>query len=118
MIACAVGKNSFSGKNLQLLIDREEEEESATPLQKKLERVAEHIGLIGLFAAILTVLVLYAGFFIGDMWMEGVEWDSKYLMDLMEYIIIGITVIVVAIPEGLPLAVTLCLAFSVDKMRQ
>lgn len=34
----------------------------------------------------------------------------------IEYIIICITVIVVAIPEGLPLAVTLSLAFSVKKM--
>jgi len=34
----------------------------------------------------------------------------------VSYIIIGITVIVVAIPEGLPLAVTLSLAFSVKKM--
>jgi magnesium-transporting ATPase (P-type) len=70
--------------------------------------------MIGLFAAILTVLVLFAGFFIGDMWIDGLEWDSKYLLDLMEYLIIGITVIVVAVPEGLPLAVTLCLAFSVE----
>jgi Ca2+ transporting ATPase len=34
----------------------------------------------------------------------------------LNYFILGITVIVVAIPEGLPLAVTLSLAFSVKKM--
>lgn len=36
--------------------------------------------------------------------------------DIINYIIIAITVIVVAIPEGLPLAVTLTLAFSIKKM--
>jgi P-type Ca2+ transporter type 2B len=35
---------------------------------------------------------------------------------LLDYVIIGIVVIVVAVPEGLPLAVTLSLAFSVKKM--
>jgi P-type E1-E2 ATPase len=36
----------------------------------------------------------------------------------MGFLIIGITIVVVAVPEGLPLAVTLCLAFSVGKMRE
>ena len=36
----------------------------------------------------------------------------------MKFIIIAITVIVVAVPEGLPLAVTISLAFSVMKMKQ
>lgn len=45
------------------------------------------------------------------------EWDTGTdLLKLLDYLIIGITVVVVAIPEGLPLAVTLSLAFSVKKM--
>lgn len=35
---------------------------------------------------------------------------------MLEFFIIGITVVVVAIPEGLPLSVTLSLAYSVKKM--
>lgn len=38
------------------------------------------------------------------------------LIELLNYFILGIAVVVVAIPEGLPLAVTLSLAFSVKKM--
>jgi magnesium-transporting ATPase (P-type) len=38
------------------------------------------------------------------------------LAEILNYFILAITVIVVAIPEGLPLAVTLSLAFSVKKM--
>jgi magnesium-transporting ATPase (P-type) len=33
-------------------------------------------------------------------------------------LITAITVIVIAVPEGLPLAVTLCFAFSVMKMKK
>jgi hypothetical protein len=32
MLACAVGKKSFSGKNMALLIAKDEESEEATPL--------------------------------------------------------------------------------------
>jgi P-type E1-E2 ATPase len=39
------------------------------------------------------------------------------LSSLVNFIIIAITVIVVAVPEGLPLAVTIALAFSVSKMK-
>lgn len=41
---------------------------------------------------------------------------TKHLPELLEFFLIGITVVVVAIPEGLPLAVTLTLAYSVKKM--
>jgi P-type E1-E2 ATPase len=39
------------------------------------------------------------------------------LNNLVKYLIISITIIVVAVPEGLPLAVTISLAFSVMKMK-
>ena len=42
-----------------------EDEDNTTPLQQKLETVAEQIGLIGVFAAILTVLALYGRLFTG-----------------------------------------------------
>lgn len=40
------------------------------------------------------------------------------LSSLISYVIISITIIVVAVPEGLPLAVTIALAFSVMKMKE
>ena len=39
------------------------------------------------------------------------------LNSLISFLIIGITVVVVAVPEGLPLAVTISLAYSVMKMK-
>lgn len=45
------------------------------------------------------------------------EWDTgKDLLEILDFFILGIMVVVLAIPEGLPLAVTLSLAFSVKKM--
>ena len=65
----------------------------------------------------MIVLILLIRFFI----TEGLKDEADRFGDytggrIVSYIIIGITVIVVAIPEGLPLAVTLSLAFSVKKM--
>jgi len=42
----------------------------------------------------------------------------SFLETLIDDLVIGVTIIVVAVPEGLPLAVTLALAYSVNKMRQ
>ena len=43
-------------------------------------------------------------------------WSMYYINFYVKFIIIGVTVLVVAVPEGLPLAVTLSLAYSVKKM--
>jgi len=44
--------------------------------------------------------------------------DNRVYTELLESVIIGITVVVVAIPEGLPLAVTISLSFSRAKMQK
>lgn len=82
-----------------------------------MERVAEHIGTIGCVAALITVIALTVRYTLSKMEKEE-AWGQDDAPVIMEYLIIGITVIVVAVPEGLPLAVTLCLAFSVNKMRE
>jgi P-type Ca2+ transporter type 2B len=77
--------------------------------------VASDIGKFGLYSAIIILLVLLARFSIE----KGIDkaWDSsKDLKELISYFILSITVIVVAIPEGLPLSVTLSLAVSVKQM--
>ena len=49
-------------------------------------------------------------------WVMHKGWESEYVKELLEFFIIGVTVLVVAVPEGLPLAVTISLAYSVRKM--
>lgn len=67
-------------------------------------------------AALITVIALVTRYSITK-YNKDEAWGQEDAPVILEYLIIGITVIVVAVPEGLPLAVTLCLAFSVGKMR-
>uniref|UniRef100_A0AAR2JHD9 Calcium-transporting ATPase n=1 Tax=Pygocentrus nattereri TaxID=42514 RepID=A0AAR2JHD9_PYGNA len=53
-------------------------------------------------------------------WVQGLPWEKDctpiYIQFFVKFFIIGVTVLVVAVPEGLPLAVTISLAYSVKKM--
>ena len=69
-----------------------------------------------MISAILIFVVLVLRLVIEgakDDWEDGTK---EYIKDVLDYFLISITILVVAIPEGLPLAVTLSLAFSVNKM--
>lgn len=65
----------------------------------------------------LTVIILITRFLIDTFWVQSVPWSSDcmpiYVQFLVKFLIIGVTVLVVAVPEGLPLAVTISLAYSV-----
>lgn len=69
----------------------------------------------GTFIAILTVLVLAIRWAVEEFaGPNKVQWETGvHLKHLVDFFIIGVTVLVVAVPEGLPLAVTLSLAYSV-----
>jgi len=108
-VVIVVGKDCAIGK-IRAKISTDEAQ--ATPLQKKLETISEDIGKFGLYAAIATVLVLSIIFIFNSL-RSSQPFEFKSLTALLDYFIIGVTIVVVAIPEGLPLAVTLSLAFSV-----
>ena len=73
-----------------------------------------------MISAAITVFVLFLRFFLEQGSGElGFDWEHNlgmYLEWWFEYLIVGITIIVVAVPEGLPLAVIISLAYSVRKM--
>ena len=89
-------------------------------LQAKLTRLAIQIGYGGTAIAVLTVIILIVKFCIREFAINKNEWTSDktpgYIEHFVKHFIIGVTVLVVAVPEGLPLAVTLSLAYSVRKM--
>ncbi|KAL1414671.1 hypothetical protein MTO96_000794 [Rhipicephalus appendiculatus] len=85
-------------------------------LQAKLTKLAIQIGYVGSTIAVLTVIILVVRHLIEVFVAEGRPWRSSDTQHIVNCFIIGVTVLVVAVPEGLPLAVTLSLAYSVKKM--
>uniref|UniRef100_A0A673KXJ4 Calcium-transporting ATPase n=1 Tax=Sinocyclocheilus rhinocerous TaxID=307959 RepID=A0A673KXJ4_9TELE len=89
-------------------------------LQGKLTRLAVQIGKAGLIMSAVTVIILILFFVIDTFAVQGREWTAEctpiYIQYFVKFFIIGVTVLVVAVPEGLPLAVTISLAYSVKKM--
>ncbi|KAJ9564267.1 hypothetical protein OSB04_000233 [Centaurea solstitialis] len=114
MLVTTVGMRTQWGKLMATLSEGGDDE---TPLQVKLNGVATVIGKIGLFFAVVTFAVLVQKLFsrkvlVGTQW----SWAADEALELLEYFAIAVTIVVVAVPEGLPLAVTLSLAFAMQKM--
>ncbi|MCH5231044.1 MAG: calcium-translocating P-type ATPase, PMCA-type [Muribaculaceae bacterium] len=83
-----------------------------TPLDEQLTRLGALVSKVSYAFAILIV--------IGRLWIyfmnpQGFEWID-FMAYLLQSVMIAVTLIVVAVPEGLPMAVTLSLAFSMRRM--
>ncbi|KAE8611736.1 hypothetical protein XENTR_v10012578 [Xenopus tropicalis] len=89
-------------------------------LQGKLTKLAVQIGKAGLVMSAITVIILVLYFAIDTFVVNKRQWLPEctpiYIQYFVKFFIIGVTVLVVAVPEGLPLAVTISLAYSVKKM--
>uniref|UniRef100_A0A668AGY0 Calcium-transporting ATPase n=1 Tax=Myripristis murdjan TaxID=586833 RepID=A0A668AGY0_9TELE len=106
--------------------DAEEKKKTNLPkkeksvLQGKLTKLAVQIGKAGLVMSAITVIILVVLFVVDTFWIQNLPWVKDctpiYIQFFVKFFIIGVTVLVVAVPEGLPLAVTISLAYSVKKM--
>ncbi|KAL9656250.1 hypothetical protein ABK040_007865 [Willaertia magna] len=118
MIVTGVGVNSEWGKTLSKITE-DDDDDNKTPLEDKLDKLATLIGKFGVGFATATFLVLLAGWLIKKIIQTTRGEDSWAVGDIgtvVSFIIIAVTIVVVAVPEGLPLAVTISLAYSVKKM--
>lgn len=113
-IVTAVGENSRYGKTMMSLSGEPEN----TPLQERLNDLSDSISIYGCSAAILLFVVLFIRFLLQI--KDGNEYDdlnpAQRGAKFMNIFITAVTIIVVAVPEGLPLAVTLALAFATTRM--
>ena len=109
-LVTSVGVNSSFGKVMMSLQSENED----TPLQVKLARMANWIGYLGTAAAGLLFFILLIRFLAG---LPG-NTDTPAVKGsaFLNILITAITIIVVAVPEGLPVAVTLALSFATKKM--
>ena len=85
-----------------------------TPLNKQLGRLSVWIGRIGITMAVLVFTVLLTrSILIHDIdFTEG--WEA--FNTILHFFMVAVTLIVVAVPEGLAMSVTLCLAYSMRRM--
>jgi len=110
MLVTAVGMQSTYGKTMMSL----QESNDMTPLQAKLNTLAETIAKLGSAAALLLFIVLFIKFL--AQLPNSSDTPAEKGQHFMTILITAVTIIVVAVPEGLPLAVTLSLAYATKRM--
>ncbi len=114
----AVGEQTFLGK----ISDEVKMDTRESPLKVRLSKLARQISAIGYIAAILIALTYLFDTFIID---SGFEWvivlqkvkDFHYLLEhLLHALMLGLTVIVMAVPEGLPMMIAVILSSNIKRM--
>ncbi|XP_031287130.1 calcium-transporting ATPase 12, plasma membrane-type-like [Pistacia vera] len=121
MLVVSVGMNTQWGEMMSSISGDSNER---TPLQARLDKLTSSIGKVGLTVAFLVLVVLLARYFTGntkdDNGNKEYTGSSTDLDDVFNSVVrivaVAVTIVVVAIPEGLPLAVTLTLAYSMKRM--
>ncbi len=109
-----VGLKTMMGK----MAEEMQEDEPDSPLKVKLSKLADQISTFGYIGATVIAL-LYFGFFIlsaggfGPYFASGI---SEILRDVMRAVSLAVVIIVCAVPEGLPLMISLVLMQNTSKM--
>lgn len=111
-VVVSTGMNSVYGRVKAL----SEKERSNTPLQDNLEELADFIGQLGMGAAALTFIALIVKWGVYRFYTTDLGWEWSEAKVLIDMVITAITIVAMAVPEGLPLAVTISLAYSMIKM--
>lgn len=121
MLVTGVGINTEWGL---LMASISEDTGEETPLQVRLNGVTTFIGTVGLTVAFSVLIVLLTRYFTGTskdpdgsvQFVKGKTSVGHTVDGVIHIITAAVTIVVVAVPEGLPLAVTLTLAYSMKKM--
>ncbi|XP_047328895.1 calcium-transporting ATPase 12, plasma membrane-type-like [Impatiens glandulifera] len=122
MIVTSVGMNTAWGKMMSSITGQSTNDE--TPLQARLNKLTALIGKVGLSVALLVLIVMFVRYFTGNTkdkegnqeFLRGKTNTDQVFNSVVRIVSVAVTIVVVAIPEGLPLAVTLTLAYSMKRM--
>lgn len=109
-LVIATGVNSSYGKILM----SSREDPGFTPLQSKLNKLAKYITWFGGGLAIVLFIVLFIKFLV--QLPHSTQTPAQKGQDFLNILIIVLTILVIVVPEGLPLTVTLALAFATNRM--
>jgi Ca2+-transporting ATPase len=110
VLVVAVGEQSEWGKTMALVGEAGSED---TPLQEKLADMAAAIGKIGFGVAVACFIALLIKWCVVN---KGFPLSKINDHGPVQFFLYAVTIVVVAVPEGLPLAVTISLAYSMKKM--
>eukprot|EP00117_Sycon_ciliatum_P004222 scpid94196/ scgid8690/ Calcium-transporting ATPase 2 len=89
-----------------------------SPLQERLSNIGDRIGQYGVYCAVLVFLTFIVRSLITLMATDIDLMSKETLTGLLGFVTTCITIVMVAVPEGLPLAVSLSVAYSLDKMKK
>lgn len=96
-----------------------EQSQEQTPLNLQLTKLANLIGKVGFTIAILTFVIFTAKDLYAYLSVTAVtDWHQwlEIARIVLKYFMMAVTLIVVAVPEGLPMSVTLSLALNMRRM--
>ncbi len=111
MVVTAVGDHSEAGRVTEQATVRNDE---PTPLDRQLNRLAKVVGRVGIGVAVtIFCVMMFKSLFWGDLlsrpWFE-------ILQQMLRVTMISLAIIVMAVPEGLPMSITISLAMSMRRM--
>ncbi|HJA97746.1 MAG TPA: calcium-translocating P-type ATPase, PMCA-type [Candidatus Alistipes faecavium] len=111
MVATAVGDRTEAGRVTEQSSVASEE---PTPLNRQLTRLSQLIGRVGIILSALIFCVMLAkAIFAGDLLAQ--DWTTIF-QRVLHIFMLSVAIIVMAVPEGLPMSITLSLAMSMRRM--
>jgi magnesium-transporting ATPase (P-type) len=115
-VVCAVGKHTRFASEFPT--EQLTDDEQLTPLQERLEKLAGYIGKFGYIAGFLIFLTMTIFLVFQIMFTDEQLLSWSTALTVLRYFSVGVSIVIVAVPEGLPLAVSISMAFSVDVMKK
>lgn len=118
MLVCKVGDSSFLGG----IVGELQNETRDTPLKIRLSKLAKQISILGYGAATtIALLSLFSAIFIEsdfvrEVIMHKISNPTFIITELIHSITLGLTVVIMAVPEGLPMMIAVVLSSNVKKM--
>ena len=115
-IVCAVGQNTLLARSRapgDLKI-----EEQQTDLEKKLDKTAKQISKYAMLATAISVVSHLVFLLIMVLFSDKSLFSNNTLLSILNIGIIAVVLMIVAIPEGLPLAVSIAMALSINRLKK
>lgn len=90
--------------------------DASSTLQGKINRLNYSVGVISIIAAVITILVIVIRFSIHTYSNLNLDFDPSHINEYIRAFIMGVVILILALPEGLPLVVNISMAFCLKKL--